>query len=128
MYAETENRTQMIYYYYFNCKWGFTQWQLYYNKTKHTNNPHNTAHRNPKTIKDTLYKTNTMHIHIIKNTTIKNDLPFIPLHCTSLHFTAFFISPFLRFASFVTFLTIFLKLLGLQERVPKASAGSWFQS
>jgi hypothetical protein len=28
---------------------------------------------------------------------------------------------------FITFLTLFLKLLGLQERVPKAFAGNWFQ-
>jgi hypothetical protein len=38
----------------------------------------------------------------------------IPLH---LHFTLF-----------ITFLTLFLKLLDLEERAPKASAGSWFQS
>jgi hypothetical protein len=29
---------------------------------------------------------------------------------------------------FITLLTLFLKLLDLQERVPKTSAGSWFQS
>jgi hypothetical protein len=40
-------------------------------------------------------------------------------HFTSLHFTS------LHFASLITFLTLFLKLLGLHERVPKASAGSW---
>jgi hypothetical protein len=28
-------------YYYLNCKWVFTRWQWYYNKTQHTNNtPH----------------------------------------------------------------------------------------
>jgi hypothetical protein len=32
------------------------------------------------------------------------------------------------FTSFITFLTFFLNVLGLQERVPKTSAGSWFQS
>jgi hypothetical protein len=37
-------------------------------------------------------------------------------------------TPHLHFTSFVTFLSIFLKLLGLEETVPKASAGSWFQS
>jgi hypothetical protein len=31
-------------------------------------------------------------------------------------------------SSLVNFLTLFLKLHGLQETVPKASAGSWFQS
>jgi hypothetical protein len=34
----------------------------------------------------------------------------------------------LNFALFITFLTLFLKLLGLQEKVPKTSAGSWFHS
>jgi hypothetical protein len=31
-------------------------------------------------------------------------------------------------ALFIAFLTLFLKLFGLQERAPKASTGSWFQS
>jgi hypothetical protein len=34
----------------------------------------------------------------------------------------------LNFALFIIFLSIFLKLLGLQERFLKTSAGSWFQS
>jgi hypothetical protein len=38
------------------------------------------------------------------------------------------IPPHLHFALFITFLTLFLKLLDLEERDPKASAGSWFQS
>jgi hypothetical protein len=38
------------------------------------------------------------------------------------------IPPHLHFALFIIFLTLFLKLLDLQERDPKASAGSWFQS
>jgi hypothetical protein len=25
---------------YFNCKWGSTRWQWYYNKTQHNNNTH----------------------------------------------------------------------------------------
>ena len=37
-------------------------------------------------------------------------------HLTSLHFTPFIIA----------FLTLFLKILGLQVEVPNASAGSWF--
>jgi hypothetical protein len=52
-------------------------------------------------------------------------------HLTSLHFTAFcddFSPPHLHFASFITFLTLFLKFLHLQKRDPKTSAGSWFQS
>jgi hypothetical protein len=79
--------------------------------------------------------------------TFHHDLPFIPLHYTyvtftsspqftSLHFTSLHFTslhfwwflPHLHFALFIIFLTLFLKLLGLQERVPKASAGSWFQS
>jgi hypothetical protein len=43
---------------------------------------------------------------------------------TSLHFWWF--PPHLHFALFIAFLTLFLKLLGLQERVPKTSARSWF--
>jgi hypothetical protein len=64
--------------------------------------------------------------------TFQHDLPFIPLpytyvpftslqQFTSLHFTAFF-------ALFITLLTLSLKLLGLQARVPKSPAGSWFSS
>jgi hypothetical protein len=34
--------------------------------------------------------------------------------------------PHYHLALFITFLTLFLKLLGLQERVPKASSGNWF--
>jgi hypothetical protein len=50
-------------------------------------------------------------------------LPFTSLHCILDEFT-----PHLHFAIFITFLILFLKLLDLQERVPKTSAGSWFQS
>jgi hypothetical protein len=48
----------------------------------------------------------------------------------SLHFAAFWMifPPHLHFDLFITFLTLFLKLLDLQERAPKVSAGSWFQS
>jgi hypothetical protein len=38
------------------------------------------------------------------------------------------IPPHLHFALFITFLTLSLKLLDLEERDPKACAGSWFQS
>jgi len=53
------------------------------------------------------------------------------LHLTSLHCTFRLFSP--PFYSFhftpfiIAFLTLFLKILGLQGRVPNASAGSWFQ-
>jgi hypothetical protein len=53
-------------------------------------------------------------------------LSFTWLHLISLLFRLF--PPRLHFASFITFPIIFLKLLGFQNRVPKASAGSWFQS
>jgi hypothetical protein len=36
-----------------NCKWIFTRWQWYYNKTQ------NTAHKDTQTIKDTLHTMNT---------------------------------------------------------------------
>jgi hypothetical protein len=44
------------------------------------------------------------------------------LHLTSPHFTSFHFTPFI-----IAFLNMFLKVLGLQRKVPKASAGSWFQ-
>jgi hypothetical protein len=50
-------------------------------------------------------------------------------HYTTLYFTAFLIvslTPSL--ALFITFPTLFLKWLGLQEIIPKKSAGTWFQS
>jgi hypothetical protein len=46
------------------------------------------------------------------------------VHFTSLHFIFGWFLPHLHFALFITFLTLFLKLLYLQEKVPKASAGS----
>jgi hypothetical protein len=61
-------------------------------------------------------------------------LPFIQPQFTrtSLHFTSLhclFDDPPPRiFAGCISFLTRFLKLLGLQGRVPKTCAGSWFQS
>jgi hypothetical protein len=55
-------------------------------------------------------------------------LPFSSLHVTSLQCIFLFFPPHLHFALFIIFLTFFLKLLDLQERVPKASAGTWFQS
>jgi hypothetical protein len=59
--------------------------------------------------------------------TFHRDLPFIPLHCTyvtftspprltSLHLTSLHFTT-LHFTSLITFLILFLKLLGLQERV-----------
>jgi hypothetical protein len=47
-----------IYNIYFNCKWVFTRWQWYYNKTQHTNNKtikRNTEHKITYTI-------NALHI------------------------------------------------------------------
>jgi len=53
------------------------------------------------------------------------------LHLTSLHsifrlfspnFCSFHFTPFI-----IAFLNLFLKILGLQGKVPNASAGSWFQ-
>jgi hypothetical protein len=53
--------------------------------------------------------------------------PSHPRH-RSLHFIFGWFYPHLLFALFITFLPLFLKLLHLQERVPKAFAGNWFQS
>jgi uncharacterized membrane protein len=54
-----------------------------------------------------------------------------PLHLTSLHFTSLHFTPHfysLHFTSFIiTFLTLFLQILGLQGKVPNTSAGSWFK-
>jgi hypothetical protein len=52
-----------------------------------------------------------------------NLFSFATLHCIFLWFPVH-----LHFALFITFLTLFLKLLSLQETVPKTSARSWFQS
>jgi hypothetical protein len=52
-------------------------------------------------------------------------LHFTSLHFTSLHFIEFLmIPPHLHFALFITLLTLFLKLLDLEETDAKASAGS----
>jgi hypothetical protein len=63
---------------------------------------------------------------------------FNPLQCTTLHFTSLqFTALFrqftthslsLQFTTLITLLTLFLKALGLQGRVPKISAGNQFQS
>ena len=70
--------------------------------------------------------------------TLHGTLRFNPLHCTTLHFTSLqFTALFrqftthslsLQFTTLITLLTLFLKALGLQGRVPKISAGNRFQS
>jgi hypothetical protein len=58
---------------------------------------------------------------------IFTSLHFTSLHIHSLHFTfSEWFLPQLHLALFITFLNLFLKLLDLQERVPKASAGNWY--
>ena len=63
-------------------------------------------------------------------------LPTAPFHITTLHLTSlhclfrwfsphFYSSHFILFI--IAFLTLFLKILGLQWKVPNTSAGSWFQ-
>ena len=53
-------------------------------------------------------------------------LDFTSLHCTFRRFSPHFYSR--RFTLFIiAFLILPLKILGLQEKVPNASAGSWFQ-
>ena len=61
--------------------------------------------------------------------------PTAPFHLTSQHFTSLHLtfrwfSPHYSFhftPCIIAFLTLFLKILGLQGKVPNASAGSWFQ-
>jgi hypothetical protein len=52
--------------------------------------------------------------------------PFPTVPFQSLHF--WWLPPHIHFALFITFLTFFLKLLDIQERARRTSAGSWFQS
>jgi hypothetical protein len=64
----------IIIFIYFNCKWSFTRWQCYYNKTQHTNNTHhtkqhttlkqNTTHKTTQTT----YKGHTTHNEYNANT------------------------------------------------------------
>jgi len=58
-------------------------------------------------------------------------LHFTSLHFTSLHFTFRWFSPRLYSSHFTPFiialLNLFLKILGLQGKVPDVPAGSWFQ-
>jgi len=53
-------------------------------------------------------------------------LHFTSFHCTLRqflpHFYSFHFTPFI-----IAFITLFLKILGLQWKVPNASEGSWFQ-
>jgi len=51
-------------------------------------------------------------------------LHFASLHCTFRRFLPHFYS--FLFILCIAFLTLFLKILGLQGKVPDASAGSWF--
>ena len=54
-------------------------------------------------------------------------LHFPSLHITSLYFTSLHFTP-LPFTSLITFLTLFLKVHGLEGIVPKTFIGSLFQS
>jgi len=91
---------------------------------------------------DTLLLRPLLHFTQPHFTTLSFGLPhlnFLPLHFTSPtsiyltslyctcrrfspHFFSFHFTPFI-----IAFLTLFLKILGLQGKVPNASAGSWFQ-
>jgi hypothetical protein len=71
---------------YFNCKWVFTRWQWYYNKTQHTNNTsHTTMKRN--TACKTTHTINTLHR---MNTTIQLQLYKLVLINISRLYTNFF--------------------------------------
>jgi len=76
---------------------------------------------------------NFTHLHV---TTLPFGLtpfkfPTAPFHLKSLHCTFIRFSPhfysFHCFPFIIAFLTFFLKILGLQGKVPNASAGSWFR-
>jgi hypothetical protein len=116
----------------------YTRWKWYYNKIQYTNNAHhqithhlqtnhitqnyinNEGHATYNTIMTTINKNKytTAHSHF---TMTFPSFQFITLtyhsypHLTSLRFTYHFPTPF-------------SKITCLQESVPKASAGSWFQS
>ena len=66
----------------------------------------------------------TLHYPLIWLNSIK--FPTASFHCTfrwfSPHFYSFHFIPFI-----IAFLNLFLKNLGLDGKVPNASAGSWFQ-
>jgi len=101
----------------------------------------------PTTLHSTLLHLSTLHFHLnftqLHFTTLSFCLtpfkfPTAPFNLTSLHFTltslhcmfrwfsAYFYS--LHFTPFIiAFLILFLYILGLQEKVPNLSAGSWFQ-
>jgi len=78
----------------------------------------------------------TLHYPLIWLNPIKISYSSISLHFTSLHFTSLhcnfrgFSPHFYSFHSIpfvIAFLTLFLKVLGLQRKVPNPSTGSWFQ-
>ena len=94
--------------------------------TLHLTSPHFTPHHHTSPHISTLHPTSphfTSHHHTSPHITT--------LHLTSLHRTFRLFSPHLYsfpFTPFITpFLTLFLKMLGLQGKLPNASAASWFQ-
>jgi hypothetical protein len=71
---------------------------------------------------------------LLRNFHILTTIYLLSPHFTSFDFTSFLITSlqyisqhFLMISTTLSF-RIFLKLLALQKRVPKASTGSWFQS
>ena len=80
-----------------------------------------------------------LHLTTLHYTSISSHLNFLPLHFTSHHYNSphftslhvqiiFATLLFLSLHPFViAFLILFQKILGLQWKVPTASAGSWFQ-
>jgi hypothetical protein len=82
----------IIYYYcyHLNCKWAFTRWQWYYNKTQHKNTRHtkyhttlkqNTKHKATQIIKGTLHTMNTTQ----NNSGSLFNRPWWPMRCRESH-------------------------------------------
>jgi hypothetical protein len=69
---------------------------------------------------------NKLHMIYISSISYRSISPHITsFHCTLRWFSPHFYS--FHFTFIIAFLTLFLKILGLQQKVPNASAGSWFQ-
>jgi hypothetical protein len=103
-----------------NCCVRISPWSSLHSTSLHLRNPHFIIR---------------IYLPLPNLTSLRFDsLHFTSLHFASLHLTSrpftvvLWFSPHFHFASFITFLTLYLKLLGLQEKVPKASASSYLPS
>jgi hypothetical protein len=78
----------------------------------------------PATLHYTFWHVSSFHLNFLSLHFTSHH--YTSFHCTfrwfSPHFYSFHFTPFI-----IAFLTLFLKILGLQEKVPNISAGGWFQ-